>query len=148
MAENSRLMLRRSLVDGYARTSIRAIANSDIYFPISSMHHYDHLKNGEVWALSRWDELKNKGRKLYNHKDSQDSWVWRDEMMLKMDADFTLGLPGCDNRIAKILSDSGYKVLNPSKTVQTIHLHSSNKRTYDRSQTVQPPYLLVAPTEL
>lgn len=136
------------VVDMYAKTEVRVIANSDIFFPVSSMHDYYQLKEGQVWALSRWDELKNKERKHYNHLDSQDTWVWRGDMNLAAPADFTLGLPGCDNRIAKVLLDSGYEVLNPSLTVQTVHVHNTGHRTYDRSQTVQPPYHLVKPTRL
>lgn len=136
------------VVDMYAKTEVRAIANSDIFFPVSSMHHYDQLKEGQVWALSRWDELPHKERKHYNHLDSQDTWVWRGDMNLTVPADFTLGLPGCDNRIAKVLLDSGYQVLNPSLTVQTVHVHNTGHRTYDRSQTVPPPYYLVKPTSL
>lgn len=137
-----------SLVDTYAQTEVRAIANSDIFFPVSSMHHYEQLKEGQIWALSRWDELPHKERKHYNHLDSQDTWVWRGDINLSVPADFTLGLPGCDNRIAKVLLDSGYEVLNPSLTVQTVHVHNTGHRTYDRSQTVQPPYHLVKPTRL
>lgn len=136
------------IVNRFARTEVRAIANSDIFFPVSSMHHYEQLKEGQVWALSRWDELKNKERKHYNHLDSQDTWVWRGDMNLSEPANFTLGLPGCDNRIAKVLLDSGYQVLNPSLTVQTVHVHNTGHRTYDRSQTVPPPYHLVKPTRL
>jgi len=134
-----------TLIDDLAKTDVRILANSDMFFPNSSMHHYKHLNPGEVWALSRWDEGKNKERKLWNHRDSQDVWAWKGAMVLREPADFTLGLPGCDNRIAKILLNSGYKVLNPSINVQTVHVHNTGHRTYDRSQTVQPPYHFIQP---
>lgn len=134
-----------TLIDDLAKTDIRVLANSDMFFPNSSMHHYNQLNPGEVWALSRYDEGKNKERKLWNHRDSQDVWAWRGSMKLSEPADFSLGLPGCDNRIAKILLNSGYKVLNPAITVQTVHVHRTNHRTYDRSQTVQPPYHFIQP---
>jgi hypothetical protein len=117
---------------------ISIIANSDIYF--ESLDELKTIKGNEVYALSRWD-----GNTLYDHEDSQDAWVFRGKIKPIPDCNFGLGIPGCDNAIAERLQRAGYTVLNPSKSIKAIHLHSSNIRNYDRRTTVPKPYLLIKP---
>jgi len=117
---------------------ISIIANSDIYF--ESLKELKTIKGNEVYALSRWD-----GNTLYDREDSQDAWVFRGKIKPIPDCNFGLGVPGCDNAIAERLHRAGYTVLNPSKSIKAIHLHSSNIRNYDRRTTVPKPYLLIKP---
>lgn len=117
---------------------ISIIANSDIYF--ESPTDFDSIKENEVYALSRWENGS-----LYDHEDSQDVWVFRGTIRNIEDCDFTMGKPGCDNAIAERIQRAGYTVLNPSKSIKTIHLHSSNVRNYDRRNVIQKPYLLIKP---
>lgn len=117
---------------------ISIIANSDIYF--QSLLWLETIKANEVFALSRWE-----GNTLYDHEDSQDAWIFRGKIKPVPDCNFGLGIPGCDNAIADRLQRAGYTVLNPSKSIKAIHLHSSNIRNYDRRITVPKPYLLIKP---
>jgi hypothetical protein len=119
-------------------SDISIISNSDIYF--ESLDHFEMIKENEVYALSRWD-----GNILYDHDDSQDAWVFRGQIKPIEDSYFSLGIPGCDNAIAERIARAGYTVLNPSKSIKAIHLHSSNIRNYDRKTTVAKPYLLIKP---
>jgi hypothetical protein len=119
-------------------SDISIIANSDIYF--ESLDHFEMIKENEVYALSRWD-----GNTLYDHDDSQDAWVFRGQIKPIEDSYFSLGIPGCDNAIAERIARAGYTVLNPSKSIKALHLHSSNIRNYDRKTTVPRPYLLIKP---
>jgi hypothetical protein len=117
---------------------ISIIANSDIYF--ESLKELKTIKGNEVYALSRWD-----GNTLYDREDSQDAWVFRGKIKPIPDCNFGLGIPGCDNAIAERISRSGYTVLNPSKSIKAIHLHSSNIRNYGHRTVVSKPYLLIKP---
>ena len=117
---------------------ITIIANSDIYF--NTLYGIGNIKENEVYALSRWDR-----NLLYDREDSQDAWVFRGRIKPVPDCDFGLGIPGCDNAIAERLQRVGYRVLNPSKSIKAIHLHSSNIRNYDSRTTVPKPYLLIKP---
>ena len=119
-------------------SDISIIANSDIYF--ESVDHFEMIKENEVYALSRWD-----GNTLYDREDSQDAWLFRGKIKPIPDCNFGLGIPGCDNAIAERISRSGYTVLNPSKSIKAIHLHSSNIRNYGHRTVVSKPYLLIKP---
>lgn len=128
--------------------TVHILLNSDIYIDMDSTPLFEGIQDGSVWALSRWEIPHNGKPVLYNHRDSQDVWVWRGKMEEITGAEFNIGVPGCDNRIAKLFVDAGFTVLNPSKTVRCIHLHHSQKRNYNRSMTVQPPYHFIQPHEL
>lgn len=128
--------------------TVHVLLNSDIYLDWESTALFETLQENSVWALSRWEVPHNGKPVLYNHRDSQDVWAWKGRIEEIEGADFYIGLPGCDNRIARLFKDAGFEVLNPSKSVKCIHLHQSQKRNYDRSQTVQPPYHFIQPHEL
>lgn len=55
----------------------------------------------------------------------------------------------CDNRIAHELEQMGYTIKNPSKTIQTVHVHLSNVRNYLQDdkpkEIIPPPYKLISP---
>lgn len=139
--------IRISHGKGDANT-VHVLLNSDIYLFYETTPLFNSIQSGTVWALSRWDNLHSGKPRLWNHRDSQDVWAWKGQIDVIPGADFHIGVPGCDNRIARLFLDAGFEVLNPSMTVKCIHLHQSQKRNYDRSHTVQPPYHFIQPHEL
>ena len=139
------------------KDDINIISNSDIMFDeygITSMIDY-FLDNGKkkCIALSRY-ELKNDYSHVNaSHLDyewSQDCWIFYGGVDSDESYSFPLGKPGCDNRIAFVLAQNGYEVINPSKTIRTYHLHLSQVRHYtsNDSDRIQPPYKLLPTTFL
>jgi hypothetical protein len=117
---------------------IKILANSDIYFN-GSLEYCKKIKNNSVFALCRWD-LTDDDIIFYNHRDSQDVWIWSGRIKLR--ADFVLGIPGCDNSIAYLLATAGYKVKSPSKKIKAIHIHKTGVRNYIRKKERVPgPYM-------
>jgi hypothetical protein len=134
--------------------SINIIANTDIFFlnmqQIDSNLH--RLIKGETcFALTRHDYHHNRPSHLFDRIDSQDTWIFNGNQLLDkvQEIDFTMGVGGCDNRLARELARAGFKVLNPSKSILTFHLHDVDIRTFVQNETpvVPPPYLLLHPTE-
>lgn len=134
--------------------SISCISNSDIFFTneeIKKIKNFDYGINNCI-ALSRWDiiDINDLSKSIiYDRSDSQDAWIKRGSFIDIPDAKFTLGIAGCDNRIAYLLEQSGYKLTNPCYSIKSYHLHNSNVRNYiNRShiERLPPPYLSVNPT--
>ena len=122
---------------------INIITNSDIFFN-ETIINARWLNPGDCWALSRWDVSGNIAT-LFDRKDSQDVWIFNGAVNCN-GGDFCLGVPGCDNRIAYDLKQSGYNVLNPSKSIHALHLHNTNFRTYTRAtEPVPRPYYFIFP---
>ncbi|MFW9876813.1 MAG: hypothetical protein ACFFG0_27280 [Candidatus Thorarchaeota archaeon] len=132
-------------------TDVNVIANLDIYLDYSTCHFMNKIKPKEVFALCRWDKVKNGSIRFANRPDSQDTWVFRGHIT-GVDCDFHLGYAGCDNRVARVFSDAKWKVSNPSKTIKTIHVHNSNIRNYrvrnKNTLVVKGKYLTLPPTDL
>jgi len=97
----------------------------------------------QCFALSRWDVKTNN---LFNQKDSQDIWCFRGNISID-NCNFNLGLPGCDNRIARIISDHDYEIFNPSKSIKCWHLHAK-KADWGGRNKIRGQYLLLPPREL
>lgn len=129
---------------------VNVIANLDIYLDPSTCHLMERIKPKEMFALCRWDQDKKQNIKFLNRPDSQDTWVFRGH--INVNCDFYMGYAGCDNRLAKVFADAGWKVTNPSKSIKTVHVHASNIRNYKpgkRNKLVVPgPYLTLPPTTL
>ncbi len=124
--------------------NICILANSDIYFDKTLSYLINYNFDNKVLALSRYDNGIR-----YSKRDSQDSWIFKSKANINLDlCNFKFGLPGCDNRLAYIFFESGYEVINPSKTIKSHHLHNSNFKTYNLSSRVPGPYHLICPTEL
>ena len=140
------------------QNDINIISNSDIMFDeegIKMVIDY-FIDNGKkkCIALSRW-ELKNDysltNATLLDYEWSQDCWIFYGGVDSNESYSFPLGKPGCDNRIAMVLSENGYDVTNPSKTVRTFHLHLSQVRNYvsnSDADRVPPPYKLLPTSHL
>lgn len=122
---------------------INIIANSDIYFN-ETILQTRFMSNNDCYALTRWD-YSDKKAVLFYRKDSQDVWVFNGVAKVN-GGNYYLGKPGCDNRLAKEIVDSGYQLSNPSKSIHAIHLHETNFRTYDNStKRVEDPYHFILP---
>ena len=129
---------------------INIISNSDIFFEdIESLIQYPFSEK-DCLALSRWDYHFNSKPTPFHRSDSQDSWIFKGVPKIKLEEDFCMGIPGCDNRIAYEINKAGYNSINPCSVIKSYHVHESNIRNYlddngNRKDVVPPPYLLVNP---
>jgi hypothetical protein len=133
--------------NGLASNINKIIANTDIYFD-ETLSKSQQLQENSVYCLTRWD-LKDTGEiEFYPNYKSQDAWIFRGSLSENI-GNYYMGLPGCDNRFAKELLDSGTKIKNPSLTIRAIHVHGSNLRNYNKSaDRVIGEYAYPLPTEL
>lgn len=140
--------------------AVNIIANSDIYFYPEDLMTLAAIPwtSSMCFALSRWDIDVNGNATLWEHSDSQDAWIVYGTAKA-VNADFTMGVAGCDNRLAHELEQAGYVVTNPSRTIHACHLHLVQWRSYlrnhdgtarggDKIERIPPPYKLIRPTEL
>jgi hypothetical protein len=138
---------RPSFADFYNflyENEINIIANNDIYFPEKiSLLWLKILSYSDFIILSRHEDSGIFRKEI---GDSQDSWVFKGKPNILKACDFYFGIPGCDNRIAYVFHSVGYRVLNPSKTIISIHNHSSQVRNYSEKDRINGPYLNVKPT--
>jgi hypothetical protein len=85
-----------------------------------------------VFALTRHDVQEDGSIKLVDSgfaHGCQDAWIFSAPLPLdKIFARFSLGAPGCDNRIAYELISAGYKVTNPSIKIVARHLDLAEGR--------------------
>jgi hypothetical protein len=140
------------------KDEICIISNTDIFFDDTLKYLETDLTN-QFLCLTRWDIVPYQGglgMQFYDHPWrgnlttgmlSQDCWIFKSPIPLDTRCDFLMGKPGCDNRISQILHENGYNVKNPSKQIVTKHLHITNHRTYNHTDLVYGPYLLVTPTD-
>ncbi len=124
---------------------ISIICNSDIFFD-ETIKFVEKIKDKELFALLRWEWLPG-GPHLFERPDSQDTWIVRGKVENVFGA-FSLGIRGCDNRIAYEFQKAGYTVSNPAKTIKSYHVHTSNVRNYTMADLVPPPYYTLGPTSL
>lgn len=113
-------------------TDINIIANSDIYFEYINSDNFIRLTHNDCLALSRWDVQPDGSAVHYNNSGSQDTWIFRGAIKMVEGANFTQGIPGCENKLAYLLQQAGYTVTNPSLSIKTYHLHNSGIRYYDK----------------
>lgn len=120
---------------------INIIANSDIYFDDTLIKIFE-IKNNDCYAISRIGMPKN------YKAGSQDVWIFKGRIR-PIRADFPIGVPGCDNRLAHEIAKVGYDLINPCKTIKCRHLHKG-KSWYDtkKFKRIPKPYRLVPPCVL
>lgn len=125
---------------------INCFCNSDIYFNDLSLIRT--IKDNQCFALTRYD-LKKDEQIFLNRNDSQDAWIFKGKIK-PIDANFTMGKWGCDNRLAYEIQKAGYYILNPSLSIVTTHVHEIDNRNYLRTEenTIKPPYLTLNPIAL
>jgi hypothetical protein len=126
---------------------INIICNSDIFFDETILLAERFLRPRDVYALTRWDYINEHNVKFFDRRDSQDTWMWRGKLE-NVIGGFSLGKRGCDNRIAHEFRDAGYRIMNPSRSIKTYHVHTSNVRNYTQNDVVHGPYFHVDITSL
>lgn len=125
---------------------INIICNSDIFFD-ETIAHAANIKEKEMYALLRWEWHSPQHIVFHERPDSQDTWIVKGKVE-NVQGNFTLGVRGCDNRIAYEFQKAGYSVINPAKTIKTYHVHNSMIRNYTMADVVPPPYHTLMPTAL
>lgn len=130
-------------------SDINLIANTDIYFDEENIELIkSNIKENECYALARWDIQHDGTAVHFNRRDTNDVWVFKGKIKEIPDCSFYLGKCGCDNAIAERIQRAGYVVKNPSVDIKTFHLHLSQIRNYDRTDTIEKPYLLIMPHKI
>jgi hypothetical protein len=124
---------------------INIICNSDIFFD-ETIQLAEQIKHKEMFALLRWEWLPA-GPRFFERPDSQDTWIVRGKVE-NVFGDFSLGIRGCDNRIAHEFEKAGYKVSNPSQSIKTYHVHNSGVRNYTMKEVIPGPYLTISSSRL
>jgi len=98
---------------------------------LSTLSKALHVKEKEVYCLTRWNQIDAGQIEFFLNFKSQDSWIFKGILPDNIGAYF-MGVPGCDNRLAAELVVNGFKISNPSLSVHSIHLHATEKRTYHK----------------
>ncbi len=132
----------------YLKNEISIIANADIIIEESIKHVRDIKIDDFFLCLTRYDIQKN-GSVTYppNHFGTQDTWIYKSPIKTK-GSDFSLGKPGCDNRIPYVMEQNGCVVTNPSMVIKTRHLHLTGFRTYNNnSDVILGEYIYMIPTD-
>jgi hypothetical protein len=114
------------------------IANGDIWFDETLTALENESLSGRMLCLSRWDEDAAGALHHFDRPDSQDAWVFEPPLP-KIAAEFFLGTPGCDNRLAYEAERAGLLVCNPSRSLRARHLHKSGVRRYSQQDRVFGP---------
>ena len=117
------------------------LANSDIYFDesLQNIHYIDFNKT--FYALNKYNLDKNNNLVLDETPGSQDTWIWKPLFTIIQNENNTndyfdnddgiiLGVGACDNRILKIVEDSGYNIRNICRKIKTVHNHKNDYRTW------------------
>lgn len=136
----------------HMKDEICIVANADIIFD-DTLRYFESLNmEKQFYGLSRWEISTNDGKNWeiepYDNAASQDVWIFKTPVLTSDDMNYTMGKPGCDNKIFYHMRQLGYTCRNPGKKVITIHFHISNFRTYDwNNDRIPGPYLLVAPVD-
>lgn len=106
------------------------ISNADIFFTeeISEINQID-MQN-RVVCLTRWNIDQNGEAKHYGNDFSQDVWIFKGKPPEIINVDFEIGRPACDGRFAFELRNNGIEPINPSLSIKSYHVHSSEEREY------------------
>ena len=123
------------------------IANADIFFDhtLGRLEEYDLA--GSFLCLSRCDIHGDGSWSLFDFEASQDAWIFESPAP-GIECDFSLGLLGCDNRVAWQAQHAGLSVSNPSRSIRAFHLHLTRVRRYTPEQRLHGPTLGVPPVTL
>jgi hypothetical protein len=127
---------------------ICVLANSDIAFDDSIALAAPLAEQGMLVALSRWDNASSpsmegrvagEGWHFFSH--SQDVWVFRAGGLPPLSADFQLGIPQCESRLAYEAAAAGVIVVNPALSIRCSHHHASAVRSWRRKDGYRGPLL-------
>ncbi len=109
-----------------SQEEINIIANTDIYFD-DTLALAIKIAQMEVYALNRWDVLDENRVRLFAKYSTGDTWIFRGKVEVPV-IDYYLGQLGCDNKLLYDLKKAGYRILNPSLSIRSYHVHGSNVR--------------------
>jgi hypothetical protein len=118
---------------------ICVIANSDISFDEGIEVLRTLVRPGVLVALTRWDDdtaPSMEGRvdpvtwRFYSQ--SQDAWAFVAGGLPRFPADFRLGMPCCENRLAYEAAAAGVIVVDPALSIRARHHHETAVRTWTR----------------
>jgi len=131
------------------------IANSDIAFDDSIGDISRVLVPGMLVALTRWDDptapsmegrIDPQSWRFYSQ--SQDTWIFLAGSLPDFRADFQLGMPRCENRLAYEASAAGVVVIDPALSVRSVHHHATNVRSWKPGDYYRGPLLFPRLTTL
>jgi hypothetical protein len=134
--------------------SLVAFANADIYLNQTWRSIWSVNLADTLVALLRWEEGDaSKPPELFGPRnDSQDTWLIHSNSVLSRTWNLSafnipFGKAGCDNAILVEFLRNKFKIVNPAMNIQTIHVHKSEFRTYEKTDIVdRPVYMFVEPT--
>lgn len=151
-------MVIRWIAENAPMNTICAFANSDIYLDKTWEAVWQVSLENKFLSLLRYEasaDEPDEEHKLFGPRpDSQDTWVVLSDSVksrtFNYDAlDFPFGKAGCDNAINVEMLRNKFLIANPSLTLKTHHVHSSQIRTYDPIEIVDKPmYVYIEPTGL
>ena len=128
---------------------ICVLGNLDIMYTDSIITVHEYIDDDTVIALSRYEiNPDNSLTPMTGGEGSQDTWIFKSKIRVdNMASNFTMGIGGCDNRIAYELQKN-YKVINPCSQIISMHMHRSNIRTWDTQPILNlaEGYSLINPT--
>lgn len=138
--------------------TICVFANSDIYLDETWKNIWATNVKDKFISLLRYEAIENRPDTEHEifgpRSDSQDTWAVLSDSVKerKWDyfaLDFIFGKAGCDNAINVEMLRAKFLVVNPSLTLKTHHLHTSEIRSYDPKDIVDKAmYLYIDPTGL
>ena len=129
------------------------LSNSDIYFN-ETLAKINNTISNNVFALLRYDEDVSGKLTLYSENNkprnnSQDCWIFKSPLKVNTNLlNFEFGTLGCDNVFANIIYNSGIYISNPCYSIQSIHVHNSNYRTYNEHSRLTKNYCNLEPCNL
>lgn len=119
------------------------LANSDINFDNSLEKLKNYRLENTFLALSRIENVDKQNNFVYhiNKGKSQDTWIWKNNLNIENrnltkfnhynNDGILMGIHGCDNYIAYMMDDIGFKVENKCKLVNTFHNHKNDFREWN-----------------
>ena len=138
--------------------TIVVFANADIFIDASFKDLWSLNLEDKFLALLRYElPASDLGEAtLFGPRaDSQDTWIVRSDDVKRRDRsawskmDFQFGKMGCDNGIAMEMMRQKFLVSNPSQTLRTYHVHTSEIRNYSKTDVVNlPAFHYVQPTAI
>lgn len=131
------------------------LSNADIYFGDSMLDLWKINMMDRMLALLRWDDDGSGTGKSHifgPRADSQDTWIFLSNSIKQRTWDyskfnFQLGQAGCDNAFAGQILRQRFLMSNPAMTFKTFHLHNSNIRNYNKTDSIKSDiYINLAPS--
>ena len=113
----------------YLRDKFIIISNTDIFFDQTLGLLKNFSFRNQVLALTRYNIPEYNG-KWIRHTLSFDSWIFKAPLTVKTNS--IIGTFGSDLLIAYDLLALNIKVINPSLSIKTWHVHLSDDRKYEK----------------